>query len=95
MSEPKVTWTDRVDPLFAEVAEAIGTTTSLVMATSERLEYVVALASPDYDEGSRDLVKYVFKRDDDGILRLLKREVEKDGLDEMEAFIKRGLDPGA
>jgi hypothetical protein len=76
----KAHWTDRTDPLFVEVAEAIGTTTDLVMAASPRGEYVVAMATPDLDEHSRDFVKCI-----------LKREVEVGGLDELEAFIKRGL----
>jgi hypothetical protein len=87
----KAHWTDRTDPLFVEVAEAIGTTTDLVMAASPRGEYVVAMATPDLDEHSRDFVKCILKRDADGILREIKREVEVGGLDELEAFIKRGL----
>jgi len=85
-------WRDRSDPLMAEVAEAIGTTTDLLMAVSPRGERVLAMATPDYEAGSRDIVKYILGRDADGILREVRREVEVNGLDEMEAFIKRGLE---
>lgn len=91
--QPRVTWSDRVNPLFVEIAETIGITTNLVMAATVQNGYVFAMATPDYDAGSRDIVKYVFKRDADGILREVKREVEVNALDELEAFVKRGLEP--
>jgi hypothetical protein len=90
MSEtPDVRWTGRTNPILVEVAEAVATTTDLIMATYAQGRTRVALYTLDGNDP--DLMVAYLERDDDGILRVLKTVKQPGAMERMRAEIEERL----
>jgi hypothetical protein len=84
---PDVRWGGRSAPIFAEVAEALETTTDLIMAASEWGDgTVVALATPRHPD-DLTVVKATLRRDAIGILRVLRSEEDPGLWDEIRSAV--------
>ena len=88
-------WVDRTAPAMHEVAEALGTTTDLVMAVAVQGADadVMALWTPDYP-ADETVWEAWLARDADGILSVRSREPKPGLWESMKAALDRRLGDG-
>lgn len=93
MTEFKTRWRGRTDPLFAEVAEALGTETDLVMAAMPTPggRNVYAMATPGYPE-DKTVIKVLLRRDAGGVLQVIETEEDPELLAKLDREMRRRLD---
>ena len=88
---PDVRWADRTAPIFAEVAEAMDTTTDLVMAAMQQPGgRIFAMVTPRYPP-DQTVVKAVLQRDALGVLRVVATDEDPHLWDQLRAKLDEEL----